>query len=221
MMAEHKHPIVFVSNRHSDCSECKEPIGKGALITWHKNDVICLVCADIDHLQYLPSGNVCVTRRATKHSALVYVVLKRSSARKRNERQGLLVEATAIEMAEQACLADSDFRKRRREKAEQRRNGLDQEFIKKFSIAVRQFYPNCPDGRELEIADHACEKYSGRVGRSQSAKDLSESAVDLAVVAHVRHRETRYDSLLMAGWDRRNARDQIRDDIDDVMASWR
>ena len=41
-----------------------------------------------------------------------------------------------------------------------------------------------------EITGHACQKYSGRVGRSVAAK------------AHLRHVETEYDSLLARGVER-------------------
>lgn len=68
---------------------------------------LCLSCADLDHLVFLPSGDAALTRRARKHSTLVAVVLKWSRARKRYERQGLLVEAQALEMAEKECLSNS------------------------------------------------------------------------------------------------------------------
>ena len=43
----------------------------------------------------------------------------------------------------------------------------------------------------------------------------------LAVVAHIRHRHTRYDQLLMRGYDRNEARGSIRDEVDRVLESWR
>ena len=57
-------------------------------------------------------------------------------------------------------------------------------------------FPNCPKGREQAIAEHACRKYSGRVGSSAAAKNLDEEVVKLAVLAHIRHREANYDELL-------------------------
>ena len=57
---------------------------------------LCLACADLDHLVFLPAGDAAVTRRARKCSALAAVVLKWSQARKRYERQGLLVEPQAL-----------------------------------------------------------------------------------------------------------------------------
>ena len=40
-----------------------------------------------------------------------------------------------------------------------------------------------PGIRERTIAEVACRKYSGRVGRSAAAKQLDENAVRLAVIA--------------------------------------
>ena len=61
---------------------------------------LCLACADLDHLEFLPSGDAALTRRSRKYSKLAAVVLKFSKARKRYERKGLLVEQQAIAKAE-------------------------------------------------------------------------------------------------------------------------
>jgi hypothetical protein len=55
----------------------------------------------------------------------------------------------------------------------------------------------------------ACRKYSGRVGRSAPAKALDEEAVRLAVTAHVRHRETNYDELLLKSIERWDVREKV------------
>src|SRR2546426_9835949 len=56
-------------------------------------------------------------------------------------------------------------------------------------------------------------KYSGRVGRSASAKSLADEAVRLAVIAHVRHAETDYDTLLAKGYERQEARGEGREAV--------
>ena len=56
-----------------------------------------MACADLDRLVFLPSGDAALTRRARKHSTLSPVVLRFSRARKRHERQGLLVEEDALD----------------------------------------------------------------------------------------------------------------------------
>lgn len=62
---------------------------------------------------------------------------------------------------------------------------------------------------------------SGRVGRSAGAKSLDDKFIPLAVVAHIRHAETKYDELLSRGMERRDARDEVADDIDIVLERWK
>jgi len=148
---------VFISTRDSTCDECGENLGRRARITLVKDKgALCLSCADLDHLVFLPSGDAALTRRAHKHSTLAAVVLKWARARKRYERQGLLVESEALEQAERECLADSESRARRREREEVRRAALDHQYVKRFAIRVRELFPRCPPGREVAIAEHAC-----------------------------------------------------------------
>ena len=213
---------VFIASRESVCDECGENLGKGAWITLQGNEKKAegLRCADLDHLVFLPAGDMALTRRSRKLSKLAAVVLKWSRARKRYERQGLLVENEAIEQAEQECKADADQRELRRARAAVRRAELDEEYIGIFASRVKELYPESPEGREKVIAEHACRKYSGRVGRSAAAKELDENAVRLAVTAHIRHQETRYDELLLADLDRSEARKKVQAEIARIAEKW-
>jgi hypothetical protein len=212
---------VFISNRESTCGECGENLGSKAWITLAAvKGALCLACADLDHLLFLPSGDAALTRRACKYSTLSAVVLKWSRARKRYERQGLLVEAQGLEKAEEECLADSEVRELRKEREATRRKELDRQYVDQFAAHVREVFPGCPTGREREIAEHACLKYSGRVGRSAAAKTLDEEAVRLAVVAHVRHRETNYDQFLARGYERFEARAAVEEAVRRVLKMW-
>jgi hypothetical protein len=213
---------VFISHGDSRCDECGDDLGRGAWITLaDEGRALCLSCADLDHLVFLPSGDTALTRRARKHSRLSAVVLEWSRARKRYERQGLLVEEDALEQAEQECTADAATREARRARAAERRAELDDQYIDRFAKRVRELYPGCPQGREKQIAEHACRKYSGRVGRTAAAKELDEQAVRLAVVAHLRHTATEYDALLVAGWDRQQARAHVDEEVSAVLSEWR
>jgi hypothetical protein len=58
------------------------------------NGPLCLACADLDHLAFLPAGNTALTRRAKRAGGLSAVVVRFSRAPKRYERQGILIEAT-------------------------------------------------------------------------------------------------------------------------------
>jgi len=53
-----------------------------------------------------------LTRRASKNSNLKAVVPQWSRTRKRYERQGILLETNAIELAEAECVADADQRRK-------------------------------------------------------------------------------------------------------------
>ena len=212
---------VFIARRDVTCSECGEALGRHAWIMLDRErGALCLACADLDHLVFLPAGDTALTRRAKKHSTLSAVVLEWSRTRERYERQGLLVEEAGLAQAEHECLADADARERRRVREVDRRAEEDQEYVVRFAAAVREAYPCCPPGRETIIAEHACRKYSGRVGRSASAKRLDAEAVRLAVVAHVRHAETNYDQLLSQGYDRGDARAEVEGQVARVLAQW-
>jgi hypothetical protein len=212
---------VFITTSEATCSECGEDLGRKAWITLVEDKgALCLSCADLDHLYFLPAGDTALTRRSRKYSKLSAVVLKWSRARKRYERQGLLVEKGALEQAEQECLADAEARARRRERDTARRAQLDRQYVEQFAARVRELFPCCPPGVETEIAEHACRKYSGRVGRSAAAKVLDEQAIRLAVSAHIRHVETQYDSLLAMGFERWEARDQVSIAVAEVLAGW-
>lgn len=213
---------VFISSKEATCDECREVLGAKAWITLiGDGQAACLDCADLGHLLFLPAGDTALTRRARKHSTLSAVVLKWSRVRKRYERQGLLVEEAALTRAEAECLSDNDAREQRRVREASRRDELDRAYVARFAARVRELFPNTPPGREQAIAEHACRKYSDRIGRSASAKTLDPEAVTLATAAHVRHRETRYDQLLAAGRERAQARKEVQQDVQRVMACWR
>jgi hypothetical protein len=212
---------VFISNRESTCDECGEYLGRKAWITLVRDvGALCLACADLDELVFLASGDAALTRRARKYSRLSAVVLKFSRARRRYERQGLLVEETALDLAEGECLADFELRALRKGREAERRAELDDKYVQQFAHKIRELFPHIQTGREQGIAEHACLKYSGRIGRSGAAKSLDENAVLLAVIAHIRHRETNYDELLGRGWERSDARSAVAERIDEVLNRW-
>jgi predicted CXXCH cytochrome family protein len=202
------------------CAECHGEHDAGNLLIMDSGSPLCMTCADMDHLIFLPSGDAALTRRAKKESGLSAVVVRWSRSRKRYERQWLLVEEAALEVAEQQCLNDEDARMRRRDRDRERRAEQDLELQARFAKEIIRLYPGCPSDRAEAIAAHAALRGSGRVGRSAAGRSLDETAITLAVVASVRHENTDYDELLMSGVPREAARDQIRDTIDEVLESW-
>lgn len=213
---------VFISNRESVCDECHENLGSEAWIFLNREKgALCLSCADLDHLEFLPSGDKALTLRAKKYSSLHAIVLKWSKARKHYERQGLLVQKEAIEKAEEECLQDADIRERRKVREAEKREQVDEHYVGRFTERLQELYPNCPEGRAKIIAEHACQKYSGRVGRTGAAKSFDETAVKLAVIAHIRHTMTEYDELLSKGYERQDARKSVNDKVFGILENWK
>lgn len=213
--------VVFCIVRDSACAECGSELGKGCLLRMEGDRALCLACADLDHLVFLGRGDTALTRRATKYSTLRAVVVRFSRARGRYERQGILIDEPALERAERECLADAAVRERARDRAAVRRQELDERYVTAFAARLGELFPGCPVEERQAIAEHACLKYSGRIGRSAAAGRLDPDAIELAVRAHIRHRHTAYDALLAQGLERGDARASVLAVVDDVVGRWR
>lgn len=85
------------------------------------------------------------------------------------------------------------------------------------AVLLRQFPSIPPHSVEL-VLDHTLKKSSGRVGRTGTCS--VEDKVRLAVVAHVRHRWTEYETLLRGGMPREKARREVKGEIGKVLRSW-
>lgn len=213
-----KSEIVVVSAlKDWNCAECG---GSGSLLTMDDKGPLCLGCADLAHLVFLPAGDAALTRRARKTSSLSAVVVRFSRARKRYERQGTLVEEEALERAEEECLADADARARRRERERSRRAEHDLAFQAEMAKEIVRIFPGCPRERAEEVARHTGARGSGRVGRSAAGRAFDSGALRLAVAASVRHRDTGYDELLMSGVERAEARLLVRDEVERILEKW-
>jgi hypothetical protein len=209
--------IVVSALKDWSCAECG---GGGSLLTMDDKGPLCLSCADMDHLVFLPAGDAALTRRARKASGLSAVVVRFSRARKRYERQGILVEEEGLDQAEAECLADADARERRRERERSRRAEHDLAFQAEMAAEIVRIFPGCPGDRADEVARHTGARGSGRVGRSAAGRAFDPGALRLAVAASVRHRDTGYDELLMSGVNRAEARLLVRDEVERILEEW-
>jgi hypothetical protein len=214
--------VVWISHKDAKCNSCGAGLGRGKLIVIDRAQGIrCLKCAGLAGLEFLPSGDVALTRRALTRSSRSAIVVKFSRARKRGERQGVLVEETAIEQAESENAEDEARREAQRHQRRIRNAVAEQKYVAAFKAKVLALFPGAPFQVAELIAARACEKYSGRVGRSAPAKALDEEAVTLAVWAHVRHASTEYDRLLAEGLEPIDARARVRPSIERLLARWR
>jgi hypothetical protein len=212
--------LVIAASKPWTCTACTIEFERGDFLSMDDGGPVCLDCADLGHLEFLPRGDTALTRRARRTSRLSAVVVQWSRARKRYERHGILAEPAAISQAEQECLVDSAARERRRQREAEQRAVEDQHFVADLAAAIRAQFPGCPPDRAQRIARHAGARSSGRIGRTSAGRALDPEAVQLAVVAAVRHEDTRYDDLMMNGVPRADAREFVREDIDRVVRSW-
>jgi hypothetical protein len=212
--------VFQIVSDSSSCSECQTEILRGELIFLEKQQPLCLACADMDHLEFLPSGDTALTRRTKKYSSLTAIVVRFNRSRKRYERQGILATPEAIAQAEDECADDAQTRAARRKVDAVRRQGQDKQFVAELTAAILVLFPNCPKKEAAQIAAHTALRGSGRVGRSAAGRDLKEDAVRLATRAWIRHQHTPYDKLLMQGYPRDEARDLIARDVERVDSKW-
>jgi hypothetical protein len=212
--------VVFMSRRAGQCAGCGVETGHGVMIRLVDEKAYCLSCAGLGDLELLPSGDAAITRRAKKYSKRWAVVVRWSTARKRFERQGLLVEPQAIGQAEDESLSDAEQRKKQREHGAAARQRDDEKFVRQFAEAIRRQYPSCPPQEEFAIARHACTRNSGRVGRKQAARELESTAIRSAVIAHIRHVHTDYDERISRRGDRDTARDEVGELVATILDRW-
>ncbi|MEV8586154.1 DUF2293 domain-containing protein [Streptomyces sp. NPDC051180] len=212
-------PVVVEPLKRRRCSECHQGPLERMIVEF--NAPVCLDCADLGHLVFLRRGDTALTRRARENSDLWAVVVRHNRRRTRYERQGLLVEEAALARAELACLADAEARARRRARDAVRRAALDAGVTALLRAEIQRLFPSCPEDRVDEIALHASAKGSGRVGRTAAGRALDRGAVTAAVRASVRHVDTPYDTLLMQGVPRHQARTRVAPAIETVLRAWR
>jgi len=215
-----ENPVVFQVVRDTECSECGAEIAKGCFLSKEAEEALCLVCARMGDLEFLPSGDTALTRRATKYSERMAVVVRFSRSRGRYERQGILVERAALEKAEHECVEDADERAAARVRGAERRREQDRELVVQMTRQIAALFPGCPAREAAAIAEHTALRGSGRVGRSEAGRNLEDKPLRSAAIAAIRHNHTDYDELLASGVERAAARQQVADRIDAILAFW-
>jgi hypothetical protein len=93
--------VVLIITQDGQCARCQKKLSRSSFLYREADQSLCLSCAGLDELVFLPSGNARLTRQVKRECLRYFVVLKFSRARKRYERQGLLVEEQGLEQARQ------------------------------------------------------------------------------------------------------------------------
>jgi len=219
-LSQAPRPVVYEILRDSECTECGADLPRGSMLLLEAEQALCLACARLGDLEFLPAGDTALTRRATKYSGKTAVVVRFSRSRGRYERQGILVESAAIGKAETECTLDADDRAQARARAATVRAKQDEELVELMTGRILALFPRCPPREARAIAAHTATRGSGRVGRSEAGRNLAERALVLAVAAAVRHKHTNYDALLAGGLDRAAARQRVGEQVREILAGW-
>jgi len=218
-------PEVHVLSDSSACQKCGCDIHAGKMLASENGKATCLKCAGLDHLIILRSGKATLTRRAVNQFGPKIVVL-RIWERAPAWRLGVLVDQEALERAHAQCAADAEKRAKSQEKAAIRRKKEDADLAARFADKIGLLYPGCPVDERVAIARHACERGSGRVGRSASGQQQNDEAIKRAVRAHIRHVHTDYEQQINGQARRCGARhhdwahDHVRTKVDEVYKCW-
>jgi hypothetical protein len=211
-MEKTRRRLTVVEAEHAwECERCSQP---GDFFLRGKTGGVCLDCADLGHLEFLPSGDAALSRRAREASRVSAVVMRWNLRRGRYERRGLLAEPAGIEQAARECLSDLGFQERR-SVPKTRRAVEDLRFEGELGAAIREQFPGCPPDRAAAIALHVTARSSG-----VAARKVDSDAVRVAVAASVRHVDTDYDELLLSGVDRDAARATVSDRVESVLSAW-
>ncbi len=214
-------PVVYEILGTAQCSECGAEMKQGSLLFQEAENPLCTACAGLGDLEFLAAGNVALTRRTTKYSARTAVVVRFSRARKRYERQGILVDSAALEKAEFECVEDAAERAAARHRDAARRREQDRDLVLKMTRKIGALFPGCSSEELSSIAEHTATRGSGRVGRTEAGRNLDDRALTAAVIAAIRHGHTSYNRLLAHGMERAEARQAVAEQVDLVLAAWR
>lgn len=200
-------PNILAAERTWECNSCGgEPTDPLLRV---KAGGICLDCTGLGHLVFLPSGDANLTRRTAKASGVTGVVYRMNTPRRRYERQGILAEQCAVELAARQCLEDDDLTPRRLR--------VDDALRREIADHIRAQFPGCPPLRAEAIAFYAAVRGRARRNRGNAADPGSVLA---AVTNSVRRIDTDYERLLLTGLERADAERAVQIRVDDILRTW-
>ena len=162
----------------------------------------------------LPSDRLTVTCKA--HGIdyrLCFVEMKSSGGWSHKVHDGIYIAPIDQERLQTAL----EERKAYSIKSVVYRDRQDDKLAEQWKHELQSRFPNMPKQDADDIAFFATFRGSGRVGRSHTAED----PIKAAVIAHIRHNHTSYDSLLESGYDRESARHEVGGEIASVYRSWK
>lgn len=208
---------VSLSYGEVTCSQCR---ASSALYVDEDGGQLCLRCGDLDHLVFVPSGDPGVTRRAVRASVLSVPVVRYHHTRRRTERKGMLVGEAALVLAEQQALDPREAAARRSQREAARAAAWAPAQRQLLAAEIVRAFPSCPAERARSIATRVAGPITLDAAGVEPGR-LDRAEVVRIVEASVRHEDTTYDQLLMAGMSRAAARAEVDAAVDQVLERWR
>lgn len=213
--------VVYSILRSATCAECGRQLHKGNWMRLEDDGPLCLWCADLDHLVGLSRGNAALTRRASLYSSLRAVLVRFSRARKRYERQGVLVLEPALARAEREVLGASEAQRQADVRDQLLGDWADEARVSELADAIRARYPGCPSADVRRIAERAAEMETDDEPDESETSKVDVEAIDNSARAQARRAHTQYDELLGRGLNRTEARAQVSAQVEEVLRDWR
>ncbi|KAF1993556.1 hypothetical protein P154DRAFT_477386 [Amniculicola lignicola CBS 123094] len=94
----------------------------------------------------------------------------------------------------------------------------DEALLRQAEKELHILFPKIPKEEVELVLKRAFQKYSRRVGRS--GQTPMPRKVQLAVIAHIRHKHTDYDAMLRRGMDRDDARRAVVKSMQGMLKKW-
>ncbi|KAF2702852.1 hypothetical protein K504DRAFT_464029, partial [Pleomassaria siparia CBS 279.74] len=94
----------------------------------------------------------------------------------------------------------------------------DDALVRTAATEIDKQFPKIPKTERELVLGHGFKKYSGRVGRTGQIP--MPRKVVLAVIAHIRHKHTKYDEFLNNGTERDDARRAVQGKIEKMLRDW-
>ena len=181
---------MFSTLRDLRCSQCQADLPHGSFLLIENREPLCLTCAELDHLVYVPRGSPAEPRRSeTQHTVRRRCPVQPKAQALRASRDprgggGAGESAGGVPVRRGGAGLPS-------ERDALRRSGEDRALVERLADKICELFPACPPGEANAIAICRAVRGSGRVGRSSAGRSLDDAAVTLAVIAFIRHRYTR------------------------------
>lgn len=188
--------------------------GEGRTGLWHYGESVDIPPEYVE----VPTDDPYLTRTIKAQAETVYVRMKKPKGGGYSRPTAVFAPEDAVDAARAMAEETERARQLRRKSAAEYRARKEQKSQTEMSGRLLEAFPGMPEDEARMIVAHAFEVGSGRVGRTSSL-DPAEK-LDLAVRAHIRHVHTAYEKLLMDGWDREEARDAVRADVNAVYERW-